>query len=123
MDKFYGYSKFFITTIGILGMLSKREILLYIYFSIKCDLSTNELRLNRSEKDKAARAVGISPNSINNCLSKFCKKGLMLNLGGGTFFLNPNYSNRSKPAHLESLKRRYLDKKSTIKGNKTIHLV
>jgi hypothetical protein len=117
MQNYTRYSKFFEDSVQALDTLSKRELLLFIYFSTKVDMQSNELRLNRNEKDRAALAVNIKPISVNNFLSKFCKKDLMLNLRGGTYLLNPNISNRSKPPFIPHLQQKYQEQKMSQRRN------
>jgi hypothetical protein len=71
------------------------------------EISTNELRLNRNEKNKAANVIGVKPASINNYLVKFCKIDLMQNLTGGTYLLNPNVANRSPHGNVGKLRQKY----------------
>lgn len=43
----------------------------------------------------------------------------MLNLRGGTYLLNPNISNRSKPQFIQHLQKKYQEQKKALRVNQS----
>ncbi|PHS44484.1 MAG: hypothetical protein COB03_18495 [Alteromonas sp.] len=101
------YAKFYGHSVRALSGLSAKQLQMYIYLASEVKMVRNELSLTRSDKDKAARAVGIKPSSVNNFLSKYCRLNLMINLGGGVFILNPSVTNRGRFESLPSMLMTY----------------
>ncbi|MEO9944061.1 replication/maintenance protein RepL [Paraglaciecola sp.] len=102
------YAKFYGHSVRALSGLSTKQLQMYIYLASEVKMVRNELSLTRSDKDKAARTVGIKPNSVNNILSKYCRLDLMVNRGGGVFILNPNVTNRGRYEDQHRLMMSYL---------------
>lgn len=102
------YAKFYGEKVHALRDLSGKQLLMYIYLASEVKMAKNELSLTRSDKDKAAKMVGIKPNSVNNILSKYCRLNLMVNRGGGVFVLNPNVTNRGRFEDQHRLMMSYL---------------
>jgi hypothetical protein len=103
------YAKFYGGNVQALSGLSAKQLLMNIYLASEVKMSKNELSLTRSDKDKAARAVGIKPQSVNNILSKYCRLNLMTNTGGGDFILNPSVTNRGRFERLTGILTSYTE--------------
>lgn len=114
------YAKFYGENVQALIGLSSKQLLMYIYLASQVKMSTNELSLTRSDKDKAARSVGINPNSVNNILSKYCRLNLMVNRGGGVFIINPSITNRGRFESLPSMLMRYTDARAKAREKKIL---
>jgi hypothetical protein len=109
MSKGMKYAKFYGRSVRALSSLSAKQLQLYIYLASEVKMVSNELSLTRSDKDKAAKMVGIKPNSVNNILSKYCRINLMVNRGRGVFVLNPNVTNRGRFEDQPRLMMSYLN--------------
>lgn len=106
------YAKFYGGNVQALSELSAKQLLLYLYLASEVKMATNELPLTRSDKDRAARAIGIKPTSVSNILSKYCRLNLMTNIGGGVFVLNPCVTNRSRYPNLIGMSTSYIKLRS-----------
>jgi hypothetical protein len=114
------YAKFYGGNVQALSELSSKQLLMYIYLASEVKMSNNELPLTRSDKDRAARAIGIKPKSVNNILSKYCRLNLMTNIGGGVFVLNPGVTNRSRHPNLLRTSMSYVALRSKIHEKKIL---
>ena len=82
--------------LGTLLLLDGNEIKTLLWCSMHAHLGTNEIVLNKAIKQRLADAAGISLRSVDNSLTKLCKKKLLHRVETGVYLVNPDATWKGK---------------------------
>lgn len=91
-DFYFTFAKHF----GTILQLDGNEIKVVLWCAMNANLNTNEIVLNRTIKARMAATAGISIRSIDNALTRLCKRNLIHRIGTGVYHINPEATWRGK---------------------------
>lgn len=86
------YYTTFMDHFGSVMKLDGLEVKIFFWCAGNCQLNTNEIALNKHLKQRIADEAQVSIRSVDNSLSKLCKKGFMHRIAMGHYMINPMVS-------------------------------
>ncbi|SMB92012.1 hypothetical protein SAMN00120144_2511 [Hymenobacter roseosalivarius DSM 11622] len=91
-DFFFVFAKH----LGTVLQLGGNEIKVLLWCSMNAHLNTNEIVLNKAIKERIARDADISPRSVDNSLTKLCRKEMLKRVDSGVYLVNPDAAWKGK---------------------------
>ena len=103
------FTMLFRDNLASLLQLSGGDVKVYLWCAVRCDLNENQITLSRHKREEISTHTNMSIGSIDNSLSKLCKRGVMKKRATNEYMLTPLVSWKGNISEKTSKLKLYVD--------------